>query len=153
MFKEYVGLDLQKMYPGPDATPDQELIDNWTWETFLTAAEKCAKGGHPFGLGLSTCTDSINVAGVVFAAHGASVRWPKEANDGIETYLGLPCFDTQGRVIGHLACRDRKPMPGELPQGAVIKLFAVRASVEMERRVLERMQAVDPRLPTHTTPD
>src|SRR5713226_7683872 len=30
MFKEYVGLDLQKMYPGPDAQPDKELVDNWT---------------------------------------------------------------------------------------------------------------------------
>src|SRR5262249_28617477 len=44
LFKKFAGLDLQRMYPGPDATPDQELIDNWTWDTFLTAAEKCAKG-------------------------------------------------------------------------------------------------------------
>ena len=73
MFKEFVGLDLQKMYPGPDATADKELVDNWTWETFLTAADKCAKGGHPFGLGLSTCTDSINVAGSVMAAYGAEM--------------------------------------------------------------------------------
>ena len=72
-FKEYAGLDVQKMYPGPDATPDKELVDNWTWETFLTVAEKCAKGGHFFGLGLSTCTDSINVAGSVLAAYGAQM--------------------------------------------------------------------------------
>jgi ABC-type glycerol-3-phosphate transport system substrate-binding protein len=70
-FKEYAGIDLQKMYPGPGETPDKELVDNWTWETFLTAAEKCAKGGHPFGFGLSTCTDAINVAGSVMAAYGA----------------------------------------------------------------------------------
>src|SRR5216683_923093 len=73
MFKEYVGLDLQKMYPGPDAQPDKELVDNWTWDTFLTAADKCAKGGNPFGLGLSTCTDAINVAGSVLAAYGAEM--------------------------------------------------------------------------------
>jgi len=72
-FKEYAGLDVQKMYPGPDAQPDKELVDNWTWETFLTVAEKCAKGGHFFGLGLSTCTDSINVAGSVLAAYGAQM--------------------------------------------------------------------------------
>jgi ABC-type glycerol-3-phosphate transport system substrate-binding protein len=71
--KEYAGLDVQKMYPGPDAQADKELVDNWTWETFLTVAEKCAKGGHPFGLGLSTCTDAINVAGSVFAAYGAEM--------------------------------------------------------------------------------
>ena len=34
-------------------------------------AEKCSKAGHFFGLGLSTCTDSILVAGAVMAAYGA----------------------------------------------------------------------------------
>jgi len=69
MFKEYVGLDLQKMYPvGP---ADQTLADAWTWENFLTAAEKCQKAGYPFGIGLSTCTDAINMAGAVFASYGA----------------------------------------------------------------------------------
>src|SRR5258707_13852222 len=85
MFKEYVGLDLQKMYPGPDATPDQELIDNWTWETFLTAAEKCAKGGHPFGLGVSTCTGSVIVAGGGLTAHRrerVAVKWSLVDQDG-----------------------------------------------------------------------
>jgi ABC-type glycerol-3-phosphate transport system substrate-binding protein len=72
-FKEYAGLDVTKMYPGPDAQPDKELIDNWTWETFLTVAEKCSKAGHPFALGLSTCTDAINVAGSVMAAYGAQM--------------------------------------------------------------------------------
>jgi ABC-type glycerol-3-phosphate transport system substrate-binding protein len=72
-FKEYAGLDVQKMYPGPDAQPDKELVDNWTWDNFVTVAEKCAKGGHPFGMGLSTCTDSINVAGSVMAAYGAEM--------------------------------------------------------------------------------
>ncbi len=36
-------------------------------------AEKCSKGGHPFGFGLSTCTDAINVAGSVMAAYGAEM--------------------------------------------------------------------------------
>jgi ABC-type glycerol-3-phosphate transport system substrate-binding protein len=70
-FKEYVGLDVQKMYPvGP---PDKELTDAWTWEYFLTAAEKCFKAGYPFGLPMSTCTDAINNNGVVFTAYGAQL--------------------------------------------------------------------------------
>ena len=51
---------------------DMELRNSWTWETFLTAAEKCAKGGH-FRVGLSTCTDAINMAGSVFQAYGANL--------------------------------------------------------------------------------
>ena len=69
MFKEYAGLDLQKMYPvGP---ADKALADAWTWENLLPAAEKSYKAGHPFGIGLSTCTDAINMAGAVFASYGA----------------------------------------------------------------------------------
>ena len=72
MFKEYVGLDLTKMYPaGP--VPDKELVDNWTWEFFLTAAEKCFKGGHPFGLPMSTCSDAANQIGAVFSAYGSQL--------------------------------------------------------------------------------
>jgi ABC-type glycerol-3-phosphate transport system substrate-binding protein len=71
LFKEYVGLDLQKMYPvGP---PDQTLADQWTWDYLLMASEKCLKAGKPFGIGLSTCTDAINMAGSVFAAFGANL--------------------------------------------------------------------------------
>ena len=71
LFKQFVGLDVQKMYPvGP---PDKELTDAWTWEYFLTAAENCFKGGYPFGLPMSTCTDAINNNGVVFTAYGAQL--------------------------------------------------------------------------------
>ena len=70
-FKQYVELEVHKMYPvGP---PDKELTDAWTWEYFLSAAEKCFKAGYPFGLPMSTCTDSINNNGVVFTAYGAQL--------------------------------------------------------------------------------
>src|SRR5262249_11684404 len=71
LFKEYVGLDIQKMYPvGP---PDTALTDQWTWGYLLTASEKCMKAGKPFGIGLSTCTDAINMAGSVFTSFGADL--------------------------------------------------------------------------------
>jgi ABC-type glycerol-3-phosphate transport system substrate-binding protein len=74
-FKDYVGLDLQKMYPvGP---ADAALTDAWDWNHFVTAAEKCSKAGHPFGLGLSTCTDAINMAGAVFHSYGADLVDPE----------------------------------------------------------------------------
>jgi hypothetical protein len=46
-FTEFVGLDVTKMYPPPGIPRDQQLIDNWTSEYFLTAAEKCFKGRPP----------------------------------------------------------------------------------------------------------
>jgi hypothetical protein len=43
---------------------------NWTWDFFLTAAEKCFKGGYPFGMPMSTTGDAVNWVGTMFAAHG-----------------------------------------------------------------------------------
>jgi hypothetical protein len=70
LFKEHVGLDLTKMYPVA-APPDTALADNWTWDFFLTAAEKCFKAGYPFGLALGQTGDSVNWVGAVFNAYGA----------------------------------------------------------------------------------
>jgi hypothetical protein len=72
LFNQYVGLDLTRMYPA-GAPPDQELAERWTWDAFLLAAEKCAKGGHPFGMPLSTWSDAVNWVGAVFAAYGAQL--------------------------------------------------------------------------------
>jgi ABC-type glycerol-3-phosphate transport system substrate-binding protein len=72
LFKQYVGLDLTQMYPA-GAPPDQELAERWTWGAFLTTAEKCAKGGYPFGMPLSTWSDAVNWVGAVFAAYGAQL--------------------------------------------------------------------------------
>jgi ABC-type glycerol-3-phosphate transport system substrate-binding protein len=51
MMKQYAGLDVQKMYPA-GAPPDKAMADAWTWDAFLTPAEKSAKAGYPFGLPL-----------------------------------------------------------------------------------------------------
>jgi ABC-type glycerol-3-phosphate transport system substrate-binding protein len=72
LFKQHVGLDVTKMYPA-GAEPDKALADNWTWEFFLSAAEKCFKAGFPFGKPLGTTTDAVDWVGAVFAAYGAQL--------------------------------------------------------------------------------
>jgi ABC-type glycerol-3-phosphate transport system substrate-binding protein len=72
LFKQHVGLDITKMYP-PGAPPDKTLADNWTWDTFLTAAEKCHKAGVPFGIGLGQTADSVDTMGALFSAYGAEL--------------------------------------------------------------------------------
>ncbi len=78
LFKQYVGLDLTKMYPA-GAPPDKELTDNWTWDFWLQAAGKCHKAGFPFGMPLGQTGDSMNWVGAIFAAHGAEMV-DKEGN-------------------------------------------------------------------------
>src|SRR3984957_15830852 len=63
--KEFAGLDVVKMYPA-SGIADKELVDHWTWETFLAAAQKCHKAGFPFGEPMSAASDAMNWVGSVF---------------------------------------------------------------------------------------
>lgn len=73
LLKQYAGLDVVKMYPGPGGKPDKALQDQWTWDAFLVAAEKCHKGGNPFGVGFGQTTDSVDWVGALFHAFGAQL--------------------------------------------------------------------------------
>lgn len=91
-----------------------------------------------FDLAGTSCEEVIVTGNPLFVAEDVGSRWPLEKTFGRESYLGLPCIDTQGRVIGHIACVDGKEMRRELPHLAILKIFAIRAAVELERRMLER---------------
>lgn len=55
------------------------------------------------------------------------------------SYMGLALRDENGRVLGHLALLDNKPM-AELPEAyAIFKIFASRAAAEMRRIRYEKM--------------
>ncbi|MGE5326275.1 MAG: PAS domain S-box protein, partial [Deltaproteobacteria bacterium] len=56
------------------------------------------------------------------------------ARMSVESYLGVPLFDTAGRVIGHLAVLDTKPMPEDRQALAILEIFAARAGAELERK-------------------
>jgi hypothetical protein len=72
LLKQYAGLDVTQMYPA-EKPPNKELTDKWTLDFFLEAAEKCFKGGFPFGLPLGQTSDSANTVGAVFRAFGAEL--------------------------------------------------------------------------------
>jgi hypothetical protein len=61
------------------------------------------------------------------------VRWPLELPLGRESYLGIPCHDLEGRIIGHLACFDDTAMNDEVPDEGALKLFGECASAELRR--------------------
>ena len=71
LFKSLAGIDPQKMYPA-DAPPDASAED-WNWDTFLKAAEACAKGDKSFGIGLGQTSDSEDFAGALFRSFGGDV--------------------------------------------------------------------------------
>jgi len=71
LMKQHAGIDVREMWPAADrAGPG---ADQWTWETFATAAEACQKAGVPFGLPMGQFTDAVDWVGAVFLGYGARV--------------------------------------------------------------------------------
>ena len=54
-----------------------------------------------------------------------------------ESYLGVPMLDSGGRVIGHIAVLDDKPMEVDSKAIDLVKIFASRASAELKRQQAE----------------
>jgi formate hydrogenlyase transcriptional activator len=52
---------------------------------------------------------------------------------GYESYLGVPLWDSAHRVIGHMVLVDDKPMSEDPLWISVLRTFASRAGVELER--------------------
>jgi PAS domain S-box-containing protein len=57
---------------------------------------------------------------------------------GVDSYAGYPLNDRQGRPLGLVAVVSRRPMENPEFIEAVLKIFAVRASAELERERAER---------------
>jgi PAS domain S-box-containing protein len=54
-----------------------------------------------------------------------------------ESYLGVPMLDKAGRVIGHIAILDDKPMERDPRAIDLVKIFAARAAAELKRQRAE----------------
>jgi PAS domain S-box-containing protein len=66
---------------------------------------------------------------------------------GIESYLGVPLCDPKGKVLGHLAVFDDRPMPEEPRKLLIFRIFAARAAAELARLHLEwELRASEERL-------
>jgi PAS domain S-box-containing protein len=72
---------------------------------------------------------------------GVQEKFPRDQgliDLGIESYLGVPLRDGQGRILGHLAVFDEREMPPEPRRLFVFRIFATRAAVELERLRVEQ---------------
>ena len=57
---------------------------------------------------------------------------------GAVSYMGIPLKDIDGRILGHLAVIDRRPIPEEPRVLALFSIFAARATAEMQRLRAEK---------------
>ena len=70
LFLEHAGIDLKALYPAGGGR-DESLTDAWTWEAFLSAAEKLHAIGKPFGAPIAPTPDGSAWLSTLFAAYGA----------------------------------------------------------------------------------
>lgn len=49
------------------------------------------------------------------------------------SYMGLPLTDTAGKILGHLAVMDTRPMPADARVETIFRIFAARAAAELQR--------------------
>jgi len=52
---------------------------------------------------------------------------------GAASYMDMPLLDLDGKILGHLAVLDLRPMPHEPRTQALFQIFAVRAAAELRR--------------------
>jgi len=71
LFRRFVGMDVQAVFPVADQMGPG--YDQWTWDAFLVAAEKCATAGFPFGMPMGQTPDAVDWVGALFYSHGANL--------------------------------------------------------------------------------
>ena len=52
----------------------------------------------------------------------------------VNSYVGLPLFDSSGNVIGHIAALDERSISTDPREMSILRISAARAGAELERR-------------------
>ncbi len=80
---------------------------------------------------------------------GVSQKFPQDVplvEMGVDSYLGIPLLDNEGKSLGHLAIFDDRPMPEDARRAFLLRIFAGRATAELMRlRAEERMRESEQR--------
>jgi PAS domain S-box-containing protein len=86
------------------------------------------------------CAEVVR-GGMVHYPTGVSTLFPQAIpliERGIDSYMAVPFVDGKGKILGHLAVFDERPMPAEARRGFIFRIFAARATAEQERMRAEQ---------------
>src|SRR5262249_14778300 len=82
--------------------------------------------------------------------HDLQTRFPRDT--GLvdlcaESYLAVPLIGTSGEILGHVAVLDTKPMEQDEARALLLRTFASRAAIELERlRTTNQIAALNQKL-------
>src|SRR6266851_10086321 len=86
------------------------------------------------------CAEIVS-GGLVHYPTGVSKLFPRATplvSRGVDSYMAVPFVDGEGNILGHLAVFDERPMPAEPRRAFIFRIFAARASAELERMRAEQ---------------
>jgi len=70
LYKEHAGIDLRDMFPPDESKYDKSKTDQWTWDLYLSTAEKLFKAGFPVGLPMGQTSDAVDWVAALFNSYG-----------------------------------------------------------------------------------
>lgn len=130
-----LAVDAHYAFVAEFASPD----DNRTARTIAYWARNAIVKNVEWTLAGTPCEDVVHGA-LCHYPMGVQQRFPDDKpmiEMGIESYLGVPLHDSDGKVLGHLAVFDERPMPEEPRKLLIFRIFAARAAAELARLHLE----------------
>src|SRR5262245_5139137 len=124
---EAIGVHYAVVAEFPKAPPHVRTLAFWERDRVADDIEYDFTG--------TPCAEIVG-GGLVHYPTGVSRLFPGAAplvERGIESYMAVPFLDGAGRILGHLAVFDGRPMPAEPRRPFILRLFAARATAELQR--------------------
>lgn len=89
----------------------------------------------------TACADVIDQVRMVHIPDRVLEIYPGDSDFrgvGACSYLGIPLLDVDKRILGHMAVMDTRPMPEDPRMLAIFRIFASRATAELQRLRAEK---------------
>jgi hypothetical protein len=70
LYKQHAGIDLRDIFPNDESKYVKAKTDTWTWDAYLSSAEKLFKAGFPVGLPMGQTSDAVDWVAALFKSYG-----------------------------------------------------------------------------------
>ncbi|MFY9821596.1 MAG: EAL domain-containing protein [Thermoanaerobaculia bacterium] len=122
-----------------------EVLDEPATRARILAFWNGTDYGEPFEYGLvGTPCETVRGREFCFYPSGTWRLFPGDPGlreMAIESYLAVPLYDGNDRLLGHIAVMSTEPATEDLAAVSILKVFAARAAAEIERGLAEEALA------------
>ncbi len=70
LYQQHAGIDVRDLFPADESKWDKAKTDTWTWDTYLTSAQKLHAAGFPVGLPMGQSSDAVDWVGALYNSFG-----------------------------------------------------------------------------------